>query len=160
VPFSLFRVGCARGVDRAAGLAALRVVGAMRLAVFCASGRSRAPAFVLRAAAAGASVFFWAGGPAAVPARARLALRSRLCCAAGAGLAASVFFLSSPSSRGSLGAAAAAAAAGFPVFVFCCGFPSASLAPLAGCGGRWAPALFFGFPCVAWAPAGSQLSLF
>jgi hypothetical protein len=149
-------VGCCSGADRLALSAALAAAPSPdRLVVFAAFGPSGegavGPLSALRevqaAAAAGCRVCWWAGGPSALPVRARLVRRTRAAVASGSGPA--VFFLSSVSSPGSLGAAAVAVACGRPVFAFCCGFQSApSLVP--GVIGRWVPARFAGLPCWRW----------
>jgi len=156
-------VGCAAGADAAVLVAACRVSpsSVQLFAVGSSSGSGfwsgSAPfGWLARAAALGARVVWSAGGPSAVPFRARL-LRRSLAALAVAGSA--VFFLSSPSSPGSLRVASAAAGAGLPVFAFACGF-AGSPAPLAGCSGSWVPGSFCGFPCFAWAPAVAQPALF
>lgn len=150
------RVGCAVGADQFVISAAL--VQPARLHVFAAFSASgsgswsgSAVAAVSAAASAGASVSFLAGGSLSVPLVGRLMARSR---AALSGCAASVFFLASPSSSGSLAVAACAVRVGQPVFAFCAAVPASPR----GCFGRWVPAFFFSFPCWRWAPA--QASLF
>jgi hypothetical protein len=73
--------------------------------------------------------------------------------AALAGCSASVFFLASPASPGSLAVAGHAVAAGQPVFAFCPFVPSAPR----GCAGRWVSSSFLGFACWSWAPAQGRL---
>lgn len=156
---SAVRVGCAVGADAAVVRAALGVPGgASSLVVFAAFSASLAGAWsgsavaaVSGAARVGASVSWLAGGSLSLPLRARLIRRSR---AALAGCSAAVFFLSSPSSPGSLAVAGFAVAAGQPVFAFCPSVPSAPR----GCAGRWVSSSFLGFACWAWSPA--QASLF
>jgi len=161
-------VGCAAGADAlalSAALAALPGSSAFaRLALFCVGSASgsgfwsgSAPWSLLSAAAARCRVFWFAGGGPEVPFRARLLRRSL---AALAGCSSAVFFLSSPSSSGSLSVAAAAVRAGQPVFVFSCGF-SGPPAPLSSVpAGSWSPSAFLGFPCWSWVPTAAQLSLF
>ena len=152
-------VGCARGADQAVIQSALSVPqGHSSLFVFAAFGPGGAGAWsgsavcsVFMAACAGASVRWLAGGSLAVPLVARLMRRSR---AALHGCSASVFFLASPGSPGSLAVAGHAVAAGQPVFAFCPFIPSAPR----GCAGRWVAASFLGFPCWCWSPA--QQSMF
>jgi hypothetical protein len=135
-------VGCAVGADAAALSAAVAAGCAPSVSVFAVGGSSgsgfcslSALAGVRVAAAAGASVAWWSGGPASVPLAARLACRSRACVAAAPG--GVVAFLSSPASAGSLAAVSLAAASGLSVCVFCLGF-SPSLLPQLG--GSWVPA--------------------
>lgn len=144
--FVPLNVGCAVGADAAAINAALSAGAARRLSVFCvgdpASGAGfwsgSAVASVGAAAAAGARVVPWAGGPASWPLSARLSTRTH---AAVTCSSACLFFFSSPRSRGSLAAAAFSARHGRPVFVCCVGFSPSLLPPLAvgGSGGSWAP---------------------
>ena len=151
-------VGCARGADQAVIQSALSIPGGhSSLFVFAAFGPGGAGAWsgsavssVQAAARAGASVSWLAGGSLAVPLVARLMRRSR---AALHGCSASVFFLASPSSPGSLAVAGHAVAAGQPVFAFCPFIPSAPR----GCAGRWVAASFLGFPCWQWLPAQAAL---
>jgi hypothetical protein len=149
------RAGCAIGADQCVISAAL--VQPARLHVFAAfsgsgsgSWSGSAVSSVLAAAAAGAQVSFLAGGSLSVPLVGRLMARSR---AALSGCAASVFFLASPSSPGSLAVAACAVRVGQPVFAFCASVPSSPR----GCVGRWVPSFFFSFPCWRWVPAQSRL---
>ena len=178
--------GCAAGADALAISAALSLGLAPRLSVFAAfgpggvgaAGSSSAPAVVARAAAAGASVSWWAGGPASVPLRARLARRSLAFVQA---LAASpspsglVAFVSAPPPRRSFGpgpfpscgsgswsSVAAAALLGLSVVVFPVGWSPASGLPALPSGpGSWVPAgpgpWASGF---RWQPAAVQASLF
>ena len=151
-------VGCAVGADQAVIQSALSIPGGHSfLVVFAAFGPGGAGAWagsavcsVFMAACAGASVRWLAGGSLAVPLVARLMRRSR---AALHGCSASVFFLASPSSPGSLAVAGHAVAAGQPVFAFCLFIPSAPR----GCAGRWVAASFLGFPCWSWLPAQGAL---
>jgi len=163
----LVAVGCASGADRLALAAALSAApGRVRVfAAFGPSGAGSVPvssvAGVSAAARAGARVSWWAGGPASLPARARLARRASALVSAvaasgpGAGL---VCFLSCPASRGSVRACRLAARAGLPVVVFPVGLSPASL-PSLGAGGwvsagsgvwsaawRWAPAVALRLP--------------
>lgn len=144
------RVGCAIGADRQVIQAAISQPAL--LSVFAAFARSGSGAWagsaveaVRQAEAAGARVEYLAGGPLEVPMVGRLMGRSR---AALAGCTASVFFLSSPSSRGSLAVAAIAAKVHQPVFSFCAEAPQAPRA----CEGRWLPSKFAGFECWRWQP--------
>jgi hypothetical protein len=148
-------VGCAVGADQQVIEAALS--SPSFLFVFAAFARGGAGAWagsavsaVSAVAAAGASVSSLAGGSLRVPLVGRLMARSR---AALAGCSASVFFLASPSSRGSLAVAACAVCVHQPVYVFCSSCP---MSPR-GCSGRWVPAQFFGFSCWRWVPAQSNL---
>jgi hypothetical protein len=177
------RVGCASGAD-AATVSALHPCPSS-LSVFAVGGSTgigfpSSPHYVQQgfpfstgfrlaslAAQFGAQVTWWAGGGPRVPIRARLAIRSRR---AAAGCPSSVFFLSSPGSRGSLLAASVVAGAGGSVFAFCCGF-SGPPAPLPGQSGAWFPVSpvswfqpfvsRFGCPCFVWQPSqSSQPALF
>jgi hypothetical protein len=122
-----------------------------RLAVFAAFGPGGAGACSLSAvgpvalaAAAGASVRWWAGGGQAVPLPARLAARTRaVVAAATSGL---LLFPASPSSRGSWLAARLAVARGLPVVVVPLGFPASAL-PAFGAG-AWVPS---GLVSAGWA---------
>ena len=159
-------VGCARGADQAVIQSALSIPGGHSfLVVFAAFGRGGAQSApgawsgsavssVQAAARAGASVSWLAGGGLQLPLVARLMRRSR---AALHGCSASVFFLASPGSPGSLAVAGHAVKSGQPVFAFACGFSGPPQAPR-GCAGRWVSALFLGFPCWCWSPA--QQSMF
>jgi len=154
-------VGCAPGADALAVAAALAHGGASRLALFCVGGSCGAgfprragrgvPAWVRAAAGAGARVRWWAGGPARVPLRARLALRARACVASAS---QAVFFVNSAFSRGSWGAAAHAASLGLPVFFFPVGVRASALAPLPRGTGAWRQAAHSGLwaQAVRWAP--------
>jgi len=164
-------VGCASGADQQVVSSAIAAGGSSSLFVFAVGecvgagspfgfwSGSAFPA-VLAAAQAGARVFWGAGGPSfgpqALPLKARLSRRSQ---AALAGCSASVFFLASPASPGSLSVAAHAVKAGQPVFAFACGF-SGPPAPLRGQAGQWVAASFLGFSCWQWVPAAVQQSLF
>ena len=154
----VIRVGCAIGADQQVISAAMLQPGL--LSVFCAFARSGSGAWagsaveaVRQAEAAGAQVEYLAGGPLEVPLVGRLMGRSR---AAVAGCAASVFFLSSPSSRGSLAVAGMAAAWRTPVFAFCSEVPQSPRAMV----GRWLPSSFAKFPCWRWQPAQSGFARF
>jgi len=154
-------VGCARGADHAVIQSALSIPGGhSSLFVFSCFGPGGAGAWsgsavssVQAAARAGASVRWLAGGSLAVPLVARLMRRLR---AALHGCSASVFFLASPGSRGSLAVAGDAVKSGQPVFAFACGFSGPPQAPR-GCAGRWVAASFLGFPCWCWSPAQGAL---
>lgn len=146
----IIRVGCAIGADQQVISAAISQPHL--LSVFTAFARSGSGAWagsaveaVRLAAAAGATVYYLAGGALTIPLVGRLMGRSRV---AVAGCTASVFFLSSPSSRGSLAVAAIAAKVHQPVFSFCADVPQAPRA----CEGRWLPSKFAGFECWRWQP--------
>ncbi len=153
-------VGCCVGGDALAISAALAVPGgAAALSVFAAFGPggegAAGPAsevgLVLGAAAAGASVSFWAGGPAALPCAARLACRSAAVAAAavaGGPGSAGVWLASwrpgaSVAGPAFLRFSALVVAGGLPLFVFGC--PSSALPALGF--GSWAAAA----PSGAWA---------
>lgn len=159
-------VGCCRGADAAALSGFVGAGAAASAFVFAVGGPSGAgfwprlvPGAVVAAAAAGASVRWWAGGPASVPGRARLVRRSRAAVSFGG---SAVFVVGSPSSRGSFGAARFAAALGLPVFVVPVGFAAAAVAVLpslggpsgAGGPGAWVvsarASVLFGAPCFRW----------
>ena len=149
-------VGCARGADQAVIQSALSG-GHSSLFVFSCFGPAGAGAWsgsavssVQAAARAGASVSWLAGGGLQLPLVARLMRRSR---AALHGCSASVFFLASPGSPGSLAVAGHAVKSGQPVFAFCPSVPC----PPRGCAGRWVSSSFLGFPCWAWFPAQAAL---
>jgi len=150
-------VGCAIGADAQVIRAALDYDPA-RLSVFAAFAGDGSGAWsgsatfdVFTALEVGADVSFSAGGPLSVPLAGRLMARSR---AALAGCSAAVFFLSAPSSPGSLAVAALAVRFNQPVFAFC--FPAHPNAPR-GCSGRWvAGSLKGGFSCWRWQPAQSK----
>lgn len=135
-----FVVGCCVGADAALlfPLGHKSAVMPSRVRCFCAfgaggvgSGQFSAVAAVSRFASSGGSVQWWAGGSAAVPLYARLAVRTRaVIAAASAGL---VVFFASPVSRGSLLACRCAVASGLPVVAFPCGFSGSAL-PLLGVG--------------------------
>lgn len=120
-----FAVGCAVGVDAAVLVALGRALGSAvfgRVRVFAVGGqggagfwRSSARSLVLRFAAAGGPVSWWAGGGAAVPLRARLAARSRACVLSSSALV--VWAVAGPPSVGSLGSARFAASRGIRVVV-------------------------------------------
>ena len=148
------RVGCAIGADRQVIQAAISQPAL--LSVFAAFARSGSGAWagsaveaVRQAEAAGATVQYLAGGALEVPMVGRLMGRSR---AALAGCAASVFFLSSSSSRGSLSVAAIAASLHQYVYAFCDVVPQSPRAMV----GRWLPSKFAGFECWRWFPAQSR----
>jgi hypothetical protein len=142
-----FAVGCCSGAD-AALLAA--VPGSVPpslvhcFAAFGPGGQGAGPFSAVPAvqafAASGGCVHWWAGGPASVQLRSRLAGRTRAVIgAADAGLVA---FFGSPSSRGSLFACRLALSRGLPVVAFPVGFPAAEL-PFLGAG-SWVPCGAFG----------------
>lgn len=169
-------VGCAAGADAAFVSAFVAGGAAARLRVFAAfgpggvgaAGAASSVSGVAAAARAGASVCWWAGGPASVPVRGRLARRSlafvRALAAAGGRL---FVFPSSPPARpfasgawpscgsGSWASACAAARLGVPVVVFP-GF--AGPLPLLGAG-AWASVSLAGSVGWAWRPAVVQSSL-
>ncbi len=178
----MLAVGCAAGADAAAVSSAVAAGAASRLRLFAVGGAGgsgfagSASAFggIQSAAAAGASVSWWAGGPAAVPLRGRLARRSLACVrsvaagGSGSGLVAFVGQLPPRSfgsgawpscGSGSWSSAAAAARLGLAVVVVPVGPLSAvsvySL-PALVVGGSWVPvglgALVGGF---RWVPAPS-----
>jgi predicted Rossmann fold nucleotide-binding protein DprA/Smf involved in DNA uptake len=150
------RVGCAIGADAQVIRAALNYDPA-RLSVFASfasdgsgSWSGSATFDVFTALEAGADVSFSAGGPLSVPLVGRLMARSR---AALSGCSACVFFLSAPSSPGSLAVAALAVRFQIPVFAFCSpGHPNAPRS----CSGRWLAGDFCGFQCWRWQPAQSK----
>jgi predicted Rossmann fold nucleotide-binding protein DprA/Smf involved in DNA uptake len=153
-------VGCAVGADQQVVQAALAAGGQSFLVVFAVFSSSWLGAWsgsavgaVMAAAQAGASVSWLAGGGLQLPLVARLIRRSQ---AALAGCSASVFFLASPSSSGSLAVAGHAVAAGQPVFAFCSFLPQAPR----GQAGRWVSSSFMGFSCWLWQPVAVQQSLF
>jgi hypothetical protein len=137
-----FAVGCCSGADAALLSAVPGSVPPSLVRCFAAfgpagqgCGQFSAIAAVQAFAAAGGSVSWWAGGPASVQLRSRLAGRTRAVIgAADAGLVA---FFGSPSSRGSLFACRLALSRGLPVVAFPVGFPAAEL-PLLG-SGSWLP---------------------
>lgn len=177
---SLVATGCAAGADAAAVSAVLAAGCASRLLLLAVggssgsgfAGRASAPAGVFAAAAAGASVRWWAGGPPSLPLRARLAARSLKCtrtAAAGGPGSGLVAFVAQLPPRafapgawpscgsGSWSSAAAAALLGLPVVVVpvgsLAGVALHSLPALPGWG-SWSPvapgALSGGF---RWSPA-------
>ncbi len=154
-------VGCASGADTSVLSAALSSglsLSVFAVGSFCGSGFT--PSFsafplVSRAASAGASVHWLAGGSLSLPLRVRLAVRSRsLVSSVVSG--SLVAFLSSPGSRGSVQALRFAVSCGVPVFVFTCGFSAPSLPSLGS--GTWRPVSFFSHSCWSWSPG--QRSLF
>lgn len=152
-------VGCAPGADLAFVRGVLSVPGgASVLSVFAAGGPGGAglPAGLgpgaAVAAAAGASVSWWAGGPRSVPLRVRLAARSAASLA-GSSAGFGVAVVGSWSSPGSRGSVRRALAAGQSVFVFPVGFPGGvAAARSAGWPGRWVRSSFFGLPCLLVSP--------
>lgn len=158
---SVLSVGCATGADAAAVSSAVALGAGSRLRLFAVggpggagfAGQLSAVAGLRAAAAAGAAVSWWAGGPASLPLRARLARRSLACVRAaaaggpGSGLVAFVAGLPPqpfssgtwPScGSGSWAAVAAAARAGLPVVVAPVGGLSGSSLPGLPGGGSWA----------------------
>jgi len=150
------RVGCAIGADAQVIRSVLNYDPA-RLSVFTAfasdgsgSWAGSATFDVFTALEVGADVQFSAGGPLSVPLAGRLMARSRV---ALSGCSACVFFLSAPSSPGSLAVAATAVHFQIPVFAFCNpGHPNAPR----GCSGLWVAGSFYGFSCWRWQPAQSK----
>lgn len=145
-------VGCCVGAD-AAVLGAGLPVGSV--AVFSAFGpgpgfagawRGSAAPAVGGFAASGGAVSWWAGGPASVPLRSRLAARSAAVVAAAS--SGAVVFFSSPSSRGSALAASLAAGRGLPVVAFPLGFSGSALPSLGA--GSWVPCPRGGVWASAW----------
>ncbi|MBL1265808.1 hypothetical protein [Candidatus Methylomicrobium oryzae] len=135
-------VGCCTGADAALLSAVPGSVPPSLMHCFAAfgpggegAGQFSAIAAVQAFAASGGSVCWWAGGPASVPLRSRLAGRTRA--VVGAADAGLVAFFASPSSRGSLFACSCALSRGLPVVAFPVGFPGAEL-PLLGAG-SWVP---------------------
>jgi hypothetical protein len=107
------------------------------LAAFGTGGQGAGPASavsqVAEFTASGGSVQWWAGGPASVPLRARLANRTRaVISSADGGL---LVFFASPNSRGSLLACRCAVSRGLSVLAFPVGFSAAQL-PVLG-PGQW-----------------------
>jgi hypothetical protein len=161
-------VGCAAGVDQLA-LSASLACGAP-LSVFCAGGprgggfwSGSAPLSLLRsAAAAGASVAWWAGGPSSVglPSRLRGRAAALLSCVAfRRGLVVGLVHGGWRASPGSWRALRLAAGRGLPVVVFPLGaFPLPALGagswapcaagPLWGGAWRWVPAARAGVACL------------
>ena len=158
-------VGCAAGADASVVSSVLATGAGSQLQVFAAfgpggagsAGSVSAVSVVNQAAANGVPVSWWAGGPASVPLRGRLASRSLACVRSvvgtgnGAGLVAFVSALPSRSwgsgafpscGSGSWSSVAAAAKLGLPVVVFpvgalvCVQSAKLPLLPLAG-GGSW-----------------------
>jgi hypothetical protein len=154
-----FVVGCCSGADAALLSAVPDSVPPSLVRCLSAfgpgganSGRFSAVGAVSSFAGSGGSVQWWAGGPASVPLRARLAVRTRAVVnAADSGL---VVFFASPSSRGSLLACRCAVSKGLPVVAFPVGFPSGKLPPLGP--GSWVP--WGGCGGFAWAQ--NQLHVF
>jgi len=142
-----FVVGCCSGTDAALLSAVPGFVPPSLVRCLAAfgpggvgSGPASAVAQVAAFAGAGGSVQWWAGGPASVSLRSRLAGRTRAVVAsANAGL---VVFLGAPSSRGSLLACRCAVSRGLPVLAFPVGFSGSKL-PVLGVG-AWLPAGPFG----------------
>jgi hypothetical protein len=142
-----FVVGCCSGAD-AALLSA--VPGSVPpslvrcLAAFGPDGVGAGPFSavdrVAKFASSGGSVQWWAGGPASVPLRSRLADRTRA--VVGAASSGLVVFFGSPSSRGSLLACRCALSRGLPVLAFPIDFCGSKL-PVLGAG-SWVRAGEFG----------------
>jgi hypothetical protein len=152
-------VGCCSGADAAVLSSVPGFIPPSLVRCLCAfgsggvgSGSASAVAAVSSFAGAGGSVQWWAGGPASVALRVRLAARTRaVVAAAGAGL---VVFFASPSSRGSLLACRYAVSCGLPVVAFPVWFPVSKLPSLGA--GSWVPlAGYGGFKWVA-----NQVNLF
>ncbi len=147
-------VGCASGADAFALSSVLSAGFPSRVSVFAAFGQGGAGAagsvsavsVVSSAAAAGASVSWWAGGPASVPVPARLSARTRA--VVGAASSGLVAFLGSPASPGSLLACRTALARGLPVLVFPVGFHGHSLPSLGP--GSWVSVGGSGVWSLAW----------
>jgi hypothetical protein len=140
-------VGCCSGADAALLSAVPGSVPPSLVRCFAAfgpcgedAGPFSAVAAVQAFAATGGSVSWWAGGPASVPLRSRLAGRTRA--VVGAADAGLVAFFASPSSRGSLFACRFALSRGLPVVAFPVGFPAAELPLLSA--GSWVPCGAFG----------------
>jgi hypothetical protein len=152
--------GCCVGADALVLAAAAASSLARSTRVFAAFGPGGAGACslssvagVAAARAAGARVFWWAGGSAAVPLRVRLICRSK---AAVSSASVALFFCPG---AGSLAVAAAALAAGVPVW----SIAPAAPAPIPGRSGSWVAGSFLGFSAWCWvAPAApsAQPSLF
>lgn len=135
-----FVVGCCSGADAALLSAVPGSVPASLvrcLAAFGPGGVGSGPFSavdpVAKFAAVGGAVEWWAGGPASVPLRVRLADRTRA--VVGSASAGLVVFFASPCSKGSLLACRCAVARGLPVLAFPVGF-SADRLPVLGAG-RW-----------------------
>ena len=135
-------VGCCSGADAAVLSAVPGFIPPSLVHCLCAfgpcgmgSGSASAVAAVSSFAGAGGSVQWWAGGPASVALRVRLAARTRAVVAAA--VAGLVVFFSSPSSRGSLLASLCAVSRGLPVVAFPVGFSGSKLPSLGA--GSWAP---------------------
>lgn len=148
------RSACAMGAD-AFAVGACAAAAPDRLSVFCAAGVQPGSAAAL-AQEAGSRVVSFAGGQPNIPYRARLALRSRRSISNSSGV---VFFLATPSSRGSLNTAAAAILEDIPVFVFCCAFRGPPDSP-PGCAGEWRPSRLADRSCWKWQPEAHQPDLF
>ena len=159
-------VGCSGGADAVALGAALSSgcsaasgsVSVFAVGGSCGSGfwSGSAASLVFRAARSGASVRWWAGGPASVPLRSRLVGRSLAAVSAASGTGSGsglVSFVSALPPRpwagsglwrscgsGSWSSVAAAALLGLPVVVFPVGFSLSSLPALPSGSGRWVPA--------------------
>lgn len=134
-------VGCARGVDQSALLAAVRLRVPVR--VFSVGGPASPSPAVAAAIAAGAGVSWWAGGGAHVPYRARLVRRSQAVV-----LASSAVFavFGSNRSRGTLGACRFAIGKCKPVFAVA--LPGVQLPALGA--GQWQRAQLLGVSCWRW----------
>ncbi len=133
-----FVVGCCTGADAALLSAVPGSVPPSLVQCFAAfgpggvgAGQFSAVAALASFAGSGGSVQWWAGGPASVPLRGRLATRTRAVIAsATVGL---VVFFSSPNSRGSVLACRCAVKQGLPVVAFPVGFSPSDL-PVFGSG--------------------------
>lgn len=153
-------VGCCVGAD---AFALSSGVAASAVRCFAAFGPGGVGACSLSAvsavsafAAAGGCVAWWAGGPASVPLRSRLAARTQA--VIGTASVSAVVFFASPSSRGSLLACRLAAARGLPVFAFPCGFAGSALPSLGA--GAWVPVGGSGVWSAAFRWASGQAAVF
>ncbi|MGZ8246217.1 MAG: hypothetical protein ACXWT9_21685, partial [Methylomagnum sp.] len=153
-----FAVGCCTGADASLLSAVPGSVPPSLVHCFAAfgpggqgSGPFSSVSAVQAFAASGGSVHWWAGGPASLPLRSRLAGRTRaVVSAANSGL---IVFFGSPSSRGSVFACRLAVARGLPVVAFPVGFPGSKLPSLGA--GSWVPS--GGFGGFAWAQNQGQI---
>ena len=152
------RVGCAIGADAQVIQAAL-IKNASRLHVFAAFTEKGYGAWSGSATSAvdtafryGARVSYLPHVDLSIPLAGRLIRRS---ITALTGCNASVFFLATKDSYGSLAVAAEAVRRDLPVFAFCVGFWGHPLPPR-GCRGRWINASFMGASALRWKPAQSK----
>ena len=151
-------VGCAIGADAQVIQAAL-IKNASRLHVFAAFTEKGYGAWTCSATAAvdaaflyGARVSYLPHVDLSIPLAGRLIRRS---ITALTGCNASVFFLATKDSYGSLAVAAEAVRRDLPVFAFCVGFWGHPLPPR-GCRGRWILSSFMGSSAWRWKPAQSK----